>query len=255
MQVSPRFRQSFFQFILITLLLLINTGCTQTLKSLTGQSKTNNDIPKQHDQSSINQLAKTEFNRLTDMEIRQNIASLRTIMLKLYKRNPIQLKKTRFETAEAMTSFVFDQAQHHGFSFKSLNQLQHQHAITLAFEPHYEGDRVLALIVGLQTMLLKAHGGSTDFYFTNELDPQAIYNYARNIEITIWKLSNAKQKNGQLYLVSNSIDENNNNLSIEREFGKMIGRTDILAISLAEESQRTITRVIQNIASAVFLPI
>ena len=51
------------------------------------------------------------------------------------------------------------------------------------------------------------------------------------------------------------LKETEKNLSFEREFGKMIGRTDLYAISLAEKSQRFISRVMQNLATAVFLPI
>lgn len=231
------------------------TGCTQTLKKLTNKEQTPSTIPEQPDRKSINHLAKTEFNRLADLELRQNTQSLRTIMLKLYKRNPKELQKTRFDTAEEMVSFVFDMAQHHGYSFKSLNYLTQKQAIFLAFEEHYEGDRILAFIVGLQTMMLKAHGETTDFYFTNEIDPQSVYNYARNLEVAAWKLNSAQKENGQLFLISNSMQDEGNNLTVEREFGKMIGRTDLFAITLSEESERTITRVIQSIASTIFLPI
>jgi hypothetical protein len=34
----------------------------------------------------------------------------------------------------------------------------------------------------------------------------------------------------------------------------MIGRTDLYAITLAEKSQRLISRVMQSLATAVFLP-
>ncbi len=231
------------------------TSCSQTIKSLTGSIDQQSTIPQEPDQSSIHQLAKTEANRLADIEIRRNMASLRTIMLKLYRRNPTELKKTRFKTPEQMVNFIFNQAQHHGYHFKSLNQLQGKEAIFLAFEPNFEGDRVMAFIVGLQTMLLKAHGGKSAFYFTQELDPQIIYHYARNLEVSAWKLSHAKRNNGQLYLISNSMSDQASNLSIEREFGKMIGRTDLFAYALSESSQRTITRVIQNVASTLFLPI
>jgi hypothetical protein len=104
-------------------------------------------------------------------------------------------------------------------------------------------------------MLLKAHNNKTDFYLTDSIDPQSIYNVARNIEIAAWKLSNARKTDGTLYLVTNEINETERNLSFEREFGKMIGRTDLYAISLAEKSQRFISRTIQNLATAVFLPI
>ncbi len=81
-----------------------------------------------------------------------------------------------------------------------------------------------------------------------------MYNLARNIEIAAWKLSNARDENGALYLLTNEINDKDKNLSFEREFGKMIGRTDLFAISLAEKSQRIISRVMQNLATALFLP-
>jgi len=54
--------------------------------------------------------------------------------------------------------------------------------------------------------------------------------------------------------LSNEINDTDKNLSFEREFGKMIGRTDLYAIALAEKSERFIVRVMQNLATAIFLP-
>jgi len=151
-------------------------------------------------------------------------------------------------------TWVFDgEAQHH-YQFKELNNLQGTEAIFLSFKPEFSGDRVLAFIVGLQTMLLKAHNNKTDFYFTDTLDPQRIYNVARNLEIAAWKLSNARKPDGSLYLLTNEINDTERNLSFEREFGKMIGRTDLYAVALAEKSQRMISRIMQNLATAMFLP-
>src|SRR5690606_21880735 len=114
--------------------------------------------------------------------------------------------------------------------------------------------RVLPFIVGLQTMLTTAHGGKNDFYLPDTIDPQKIYNAARNVEIAAWKLSNARDADGKLYLLTNEINETERNLSFEREFGKIVGRTDTFAIALAEKSQRFITRIVQNLATAAFLP-
>ena len=68
------------------------------------------------------------------------------------------------------------------------------------------------------------------------------------------KLSNARNADGNLYLISNEINDKDRNLSFEREFGKIIGRTDLYAIALAEKSQRIISRVMQSLATAAFLP-
>jgi hypothetical protein len=212
------------------------------------------DIPEQQDRSTINQLGKGDFDRMADVEVRENTESLRLLMLKLYKRNPHELQKSTSDVAEKMVSWVFGGEAEHHYQFDEINKLQGTEAIFLAFKPEFSGDRVLAYIVGLQTMLIKAHGGKTDFYLTDNIDPQHMYNVSRNIEIAAWKLSNARDENGVLYLLTNDINVKDKNLSFEREFGKMIGRTDLLAISLAEKSQRIISRVMQNIATALFLP-
>lgn len=213
------------------------------------------NIPQQQDRGSFHQLAKNDFDRMADVEIRENSDSLRQLMLKLYKRNPHELQKSTSDHAEKMITWVFDSENQHHFTFEELQKKQGKEAIFLAFNPEFTGDRVLAYIVGMQTMLLKAHGGKTEFFLTDSIDPQTIYNLARNFEIAAWKVSNARDTNGTLYLVSNEINDKDHNLSFEREFGKMIGRTDLYAIALAEKSERLITRVMQNLATALFLPI
>lgn len=209
-------------------------------------------IPEQADRSAISQIAKNDFDRLADVEIRENTASLRLLMTKLYKRNPLELKKSTSGSVDEMVTWVFEGK--HQWQFEEINKLQETEAIFLAFNPQYQGDRVLPYIVGLYTMLLKAHGGKTEFYFVDNIDPQSLYNVARNIEIAAWKLSNARDQQGKLYLLSNEINEKERNLSFEREFGSIIGRTDLYAIALAEKSQRMISRVLQNMATAIFLP-
>jgi hypothetical protein len=242
-----------FNCITFTLLLtLLSAGCATVPESGAVPKKS---VPQQQDRSTINQLGKSDFDRMADVEIRENTESLRTLMLKLYKRNPAELKKSTSDSADKMATWVFEGGAQHQYQFPEINNLQTTDAIFLAFKPEYHGDRVLSFIVGLHTMLLKAHNDKTDFYFTDSIDPQRVYNVARNIEIAAWKLSNARKEDGTLYLLTNEINETEKNLSFEREFGKIIGRTDLYAISLAEKSQRFISRVMQNLATAVFLPI
>lgn len=209
-------------------------------------------VPQEADRSSLSQFAKMDMDRFADVEIRENTISLRLLMLKLYKRNPRELRKSSTAEAEEWVRFVFDERTN--WHFRQINELQGVDAIHQALHPDFIGDRVLSLVVGLQTMLIKAHGGKTEFYFTDRLDPQAIYNVARNIEITVWKLSNARDEYGQLLLLSNEINDVDHNLSFEREFGKMIGSLDLLAVTLAEKSNRTVTRVAQTMATALFFP-
>lgn len=212
----------------------------------------NKSVPEQSDRSSLSQLGKSDLDRMADVQMRENTQSLRILMTKLYKRNPRELRKSTSGTVEEMVDWVFE--GDHGWKFKQINNLQGTEAIQLAFQPDYQGDRVLPFIVGLQTMLIKAHGGKSEFYLTDSLDPQNIYNAARNVEIAAWKLSNARDAQGQLYLLTNELHDNERNLSFEREFGKIIGRTDLYAITLSEKSQRFISRVALSLATALFLP-
>ena len=228
--------------------------CYAITSCATNTAITGKPIPERSDRSSANQLGKSDFDRMADVELAENMQSLRNLMLKLYKRNPHELAKSTADNAEKMVEWVFEGELQHHFKFKEIDNKQGTEALFLAFDSTYQNDRVLPFIIGLQTMLLKAHNNKTEFYFTDKIEPQHIYNIARNIEIAAWKLSNARDANGNLYLLTNEISDKDRNLSFEREFGKMIGRTDLYAISLAEKSQRLISRVMQSLATAVFLP-
>jgi hypothetical protein len=210
-------------------------------------------VPQQSDHGSISQLGKADLDRMADVEMRENTQSLRLLMTKLYKRNPHELKKSTSGTLEEMVDWVFEGG--HQWKIKRINEAQGVDAIQLAFNPDYQGDRVLPLIVGLQTMMIKAHGGKMEFYMMDSLDPQLIYNAARNVEIVTWKLSNARDSQGQPYLLTNELNDHERNLSFEREFGKIIGRLDLYALTVSEKSERMISRIMQNLATALFLPI
>lgn len=232
---------------MLFLLLLQLVACASTTPPVNGKQ-----VPAPTSDNKINQLAKGDIDRMADIEVRENTQSLRLLMLKLYKRNPHELKKSTSGTAEEMVDWVFEGGQN--WRFEGIQNLQDITAIQLAFKPDYEGDRVLPFIVGLQTMLLKAHENKSEFFITDRLDPQKIYNVSRNVEIAAWKLYNTRDDKGQLYLLSNQLNDTERNLSFEREFGKIIGRTDDYALLLAQKAQRSISRVTQSLATAVFLP-
>jgi hypothetical protein len=206
----------------------------------------------QYDKGSLNQFGKSDFDRMADYEIRENIESLKILMVKFYKRNPNQLKKSTSDNAEKMTNWVFN--GDHDWKFERINNAQGIDALNQVFDDNYKGDRVLSLITGLYTMLIKAHGDKKEFYMFDSLDPQKIYNASRNFEIIVWKLSSKKNSDDKPYLVSNSLKTEDTNLSFEREFGKIIGRTDYFAFTLSEKTERAVTRAIQSFTTGIFLP-
>ena len=110
------------------------------------------------------------------------------------------------------------------------------------------------MIAGLGGMVLTAFDGRYESYMFDDIDPQRISNAARNVEIAVWKLSNARGADGALLLLSNEMGTPPN-LSFEREFGKMIGTLDLLSTIIAEKSNRTVVKVVQSMATAVFLPV
>lgn len=198
----------------------------------------------------LSYLAKTDIDTVTDIHIRRVDGLLKRLALKLYRRNPKHCQGGT-PAIDSCVARLFEPQQ----SYPTLGGKTRTESIKLAFDDEYRGDRVLALVIGLKTMIAAAYGDKTEFFIIDELDPQKLYNSARNIEITVWRLNQHSQANGELFLISNEMSGDVKNLSFERLFGEMISLQDTMAIIVAEKSQRTIKNVLQRLATAVFLPI
>jgi len=235
-------------------MILLLAGCSTTPDGGYVDSPNGRPVPVRQDRNTFHQLVKTDLDRLADIEYSENVSTLRLLMLKMYKRNPAEAQKSGLGTPEQIASYVFEQVAAHHWQFDALGGAQDTAAIKLALNAQYSGDRVLALVVGIQSMLFRAHGNKSAFFLTDSIEPQSLYNAARNIEIAVWKLTNAKNTQGELLLLTNSQPGEVQNLSFEREFSKLIARTDLLALTLAEKSQRFISRLTQSITTAPFLP-
>ena len=195
---------------------------------------------------------KADIDAVAEVHVQESLASARLLMEKLYRRNPRELRKGRHGSTSAAIAHAFDPQA--GFRFAELHEARGTDAILLALKPDYTGDRVFAYGVGLASMILMSYDGKTEFYLTDSLDPQKLYNSARNIEIAAWKLASSRDARGEPLLLSNAIGDVAN-LSFEREFGKMIAYQDAMARIAAQRTNRTIRRAIQTLATAVFLPI
>ena len=231
-------------FLQIFLLVLFSGACSR-------ESKPDQDPAET--EFSGQSLAKGDIDNVLDIYVHEVRQLLRELMVKLYKRNPKQLKKSPFNDIDKNVSRVFD--KHHDWSFKQLDYKEGVDAIKMTFDDTYHGDRVFSFIVGLSSMLMASYGDRTDFYMLDDVDAQALYNSARNIEIAVWKLSNNRDKHGELFLYSNSLPGEETYLSYERLFGKLIANQDTIAIIMESKNKRFIKKVFQNMATAVFLPI
>ncbi|MDK9724572.1 MAG: hypothetical protein OEL88_06740 [Sterolibacteriaceae bacterium MAG5] len=198
------------------------------------------------------QLAKTDIDRVADAHRREVFTSLRLLADKLYRRNPREWRKSGATSVEAAIGRLFE--PRYVWRLPEFQGKWGTDAVLLAFREEYAGDRVAAFIGGLGGMLHAAFEERSEFFVTDDLDPQKLYNSARNVEIAIWKLGQARNAEGTLILLSNEMNPSYN-LSFEREFGKMIGNLDLLAKLVADKSHRTIAKTIQSVATAVFLPV
>jgi len=201
------------------------------------------------------QLGKSDIDRVADLHRREIFASVRVLAEKLYRRNPREWKKGGHASIEAALDRLLDPRT--GWRLPETAGRHGTDAILLALRDDFGGDRVAVFIAGIGGMLNAAFEEKTEFFMLDDLDPQKLYNSARNLEIAAWKLANAHDASGALLLLSNEIAQASQpaNLSFEREFGKMIGNLDLLSGLIADKGHRTIARVAQSLATAVFLPV
>lgn len=233
----------FKQFLLLMMFALLLGGCQQTRPVDNGRD---NGFQLSH-------VAKTDIDMLFDHQVNVTEQLLRELMLKLYLRNPGYWRGDRFETAQHKVDFIFSQKA--AVIMKQTAGRRSIESMQLAFEDDYAGDRVLALVFGLKTMILDSYNGRASFFILDQLDPQKLYNAARNLEVAVWKLSNDRMLNGELFLISNELQGPVKNLSFERLFGKLIATQDLSAQIVADSTNRTIKNVLQGVARYVFLPL
>ena len=197
------------------------------------------------------ELAQSDTNRMATLGMRDNLSSLNLLADKLYRRNPAEWRKAHLtrEAAMAQLKTAIDTST----PWPGLQGKRDIAALSLALGPDFKGDRVAAFIAASADMLVTAHGNKTSFYLTDPLDAQYIYNAARNIEIAVWLLASRKTAQGQPLLLSDDINERERNLSFAREFGKIIGRLDLLSSVLTEKYRRAVITYVQNFLGGTFL--
>jgi hypothetical protein len=198
------------------------------------------------------ELAQSDVNRMATLGMRDNLDSLLRIADKLYKRNPAQWQKAGAPSREAALAQL-RQSMASATPWPGVQDKRDIAALSLALSPDFSGDRVAAFVLASADMLVTAHGGKTDMYLVDSLDAQYIYNAARNIEIAVWLLSSRRHAAGQPLLLGDEMSGPLRNLSFEREFGKVIGRLDLLAEVVTEKYRRAVISYVQNLVGGTFL--
>lgn len=204
------------------------------------------------------ELLQSDSNRLATLSMRDNLKSLASLLDKLYRRNPIMWQRSGASSREAAVARVM-MAIKKNKPLTPLGKVQGIDALNTAFSSQFGGDRAGVLVYGLGTMLRQSYGNSIEHYLVIDgLDAQQLANASYNIEVAAWMLSNKKDMDGKPMLLSNAIENGQQNLSFEREFGKIIGRLDLLAVTVDEKYRRIVINYAQGLLGVPlleFLPV
>lgn len=197
------------------------------------------------------ELLQSDSNRMATLAMKENLESLFVVMDKLYRRNPTEWKKTATSREAAVTYVRIAVMERQ--PWYELQDKRDVAALSLALQSEFKGDRVAAFIYAAADMLITSHGGRTNFTLVDGLDPQHVFNAARNLEIANWILNSRKAASGEPLLLSNQIAGDARNLSFEREMGKIIGRLDLIAGYTTERYRRSVIGYAQGLVAGPFM--
>lgn len=203
---------------------------------------------------SLRGLAKSDIDLVADAHRRQADNLTEELLVKLYKRNPRELKRGLGASVEQRLK-QFNEGDFSATAFAEFGDKRGIEAIRLAFDSDYAGDRVFALAMGLADMLHESYNRKREFYLFDELDQQKLYNSARNVEVVAWLLRSSLDAQGQPLILSNHFDPSDVNISFERLVGKLIANQDMMAVIVAGKNQRAINTVAHSVMSMTLIPL
>jgi len=200
----------------------------------------------------IKNLAKSDIDLVADEFIRETRSAVQELVIKLYLRNPAELRKNPGMTIEGRLAQL--RVHRYELDFDELGGKQDVAAMNLAFDPEFRGDRVFALAVGLGGMLRKAYRYKPEMFFMDTLDPVVLRTSASNVEVLLWKLKNTRKPDGAHYLITHEYRGVVDNLSFERLFGRIITLQEMMARIAGDSDDRTLTGAVYAVGT-VFIPL
>jgi len=180
-------------------------------------------------------------------ELDQNLSHL---LVKLYRRNPIQLPATLSIEARV------EQLRVPKLDLKEFGDPKPDDLVRMAFHEDFTGDRAYAFVAGLQSMVNHAFDHRREYLLLDDLpSAQFVYNSARNIETAAYLLRTQRNSSKEPYLFADGFQGDVLNASYSQLMGEMIGLQDALSKALAKKDQRALNAVARGAASFVFLPV
>jgi hypothetical protein len=117
------------------------------------------------------ELAQSDANRMATLAMQENLEGLLRLAEKLYRRNPAEWRKgsaaSREQALEQLHAAILPQRQ----PWPALQGRRDIAAMALALAPEFAGDRVAAFIYATADMVITAHGGKTEFFLLDGVEP------------------------------------------------------------------------------------
>jgi len=235
-----------FNFIFIVLCLNLS-ACTAMLPN-------QNVVVANPENPDVSRWGKSDMDEVIEFHQRAAMQDLKALMVKLYYRNPKGRHDVKIRTIEASVNLTFSRSNDN--YYPQWQSVKATDIVRISLDESYQGsDRILPFIVGLRKMIMASYDNHTEFFYLTSIDGQKLYNSARNIEIAAWMLAENRDVRGKLLLLSDSLEHEHRNLSLQRLIGEIIATQDNLATIMANKSGRLIKNVVVTAASIVFLPI
>lgn len=200
----------------------------------------------------IKNVAKSDIDLVADEFIQETRRLVRELTIKLYKRNPAELRKNPGVTLESRLAQLASAPRE--LKFSELGGREGIDALELVFDEGFRGDRVFALVAGLGGMLRQAYGYNPEMFLFDQLNDEALLTSAGNVEVLVWRLKNSRRPDGSPYLVTSEYQGVIDNLSFERLFGKIIILQEMMARIAGDADDRAVTKALHT-ASSVFIPL
>lgn len=132
------------------------------------QASASHTFRKNHSQKPDRLIAQATKEHSPKQIMSAHTEDLRALMLALYELHPEELNKSAQISPREMAEWVFDGK--FGWRFDGLRSLQDQQALDLLSDEQFQGDHVLALVVGLETSLFHGYGAENEFAILVEQD-------------------------------------------------------------------------------------
>ncbi len=192
------------------------------------------------------QLGKFEVDNVGDIMIKELESQTRQISRMLYEINPDELQKSSVSLPERLQQIVVHPLS---IGYQELANKQGVDAIKLALNPAFPNDRVFALMTGISGMTKLAFNSRRELFVPDILDPQKLYNAARNLELINRNLH--KQVAGKTLL---NLGSKQNTKSFGWRLAQVVSTLDLASKIVDNRGIRTLRTTAQAITTTL-LPI